>query len=82
MTAFDTEAFLAAQFARPMTHVVITKFASGKERRWEVRSLGAANNHAHGEKRKIGKDLISHGDNIGHVAGEIVRVVSVEIIEL
>jgi len=72
----DIEAFLAAQFARPITHVVVTKFADGKERRHETRSIGGANNHAFGEKRKIGKDLINRE------TGATVRVVSVEIVTL
>lgn len=80
--AADTEAFLQRMLARPMTHEVVTKFADGKERRVKVRSLGAANNHAVGERRKVGRDLISHGDTLGHKAGDIVRVVSVEVIAL
>lgn len=80
--AADTEAFLQRMLARPMTHEVVTKFADGTERRFKVQSLGAANNHAVGERRKVGRDLISHGDAIGHKAGDIVRVVSVEVIAL
>jgi hypothetical protein len=80
--ANDTEAFLQRMRARPMTHEVVTTFADGTKRRFKVQSIGAANNHAVGERRKIGRDLISRGDDLGHKAGDIVRVVSVEIAPL
>ena len=69
----DTEAFLQAQLARPLTHRVTTRFASGKTRTHDTRSEGAAENYAVGERRKIGRDLISRD------TGEIVRVVDVTI---
>jgi hypothetical protein len=80
--AADTEAFLQRMLARPMTHEVVTTFADGTERRFKVQSLGAANNHAVGERRKVGKDLISRGDDLGHKAGDIVRVVDVSVVAL
>lgn len=78
----NTPATIAKLLAMPMTHVVVTKYADGAERRFEVRSRAAAENHAVGVRRKIGKDLISHGDELGHKAGDVVRVVAVEIEEL
>lgn len=73
MTPVPPTAFLAAQFARPLTHRVTTTFASGNARTHDVRSEGAAENYATGERRKIGRDLIDRP------TGETVRVVSVTI---
>lgn len=73
----DIETFIQAHLARPLTHrVTTTTFASGKTRTHDARSLGAAENYAVGERRKIGRDLISRE------TGETVRVVSVEVTEL
>lgn len=76
------EQMIAAALAMPHTHAVVTKYADGTARRFTTRSLKTAENHAIGERRKIGRDLISRGDNLGHKAGDIVRVVAVEIEEL
>lgn len=65
-----------AALAAPMTHVVVTRYADGAERRHEVRSLAAGENFATGERRKIGRDLISRE------TGETVRVVAVEVVAL
>lgn len=69
----DTEAFLAAQFARPLTHRVTTALEGGKVRTHDVRSAGAAENYATGERRKIGRDLIDR------TTGETVRVIAVTV---
>lgn len=55
----QTEQFLAAQLARPLTHRVTTTFADGRTICHDVRSLGAAENYATGERRKIGRCLLS-----------------------
>ncbi|MEC5289402.1 MULTISPECIES: hypothetical protein [unclassified Aurantimonas] len=70
----NIEAFLAAKLAQPITHIVVTKYADGAERSHSVRSMGAAENYATGERRKIGRDLISRD------TGATVRVVSVEVV--
>lgn len=67
---------IAAALAMPKTHAVVTRFADGSERRHETRNLASAQNYAIGERRKIGRDLISRG------SGATVRVVSVEIVAL
>ena len=69
----NTAEFIAMHLARPMTHVVVTRFADGATRRHEVRSIGAAENYAVGEKRKIGRDLLNRE------TGALVRVVAVDI---
>jgi hypothetical protein len=72
-TAEKTEAFLQAILALPATHRVTTTYADGKVRTHDARSDGAAENYATLERRKIGRDLISHE------TGKIVRVVSVTV---
>jgi hypothetical protein len=69
----NTEAFLAAQFARPLTHRVTVLYEDGNVRTHDTRSLGAAENYATGETRKIGRDLIDRE------SGKTVRVVAVMI---
>jgi TPP-dependent indolepyruvate ferredoxin oxidoreductase alpha subunit len=59
--------------AMPKTHVVVTRYECGKERRFESRNIASAENWATGERRKIGRDLIDRE------TGATVRVVSVEI---
>lgn len=71
-----TEQFLAAQLAKPLTHRVITTFDDGATRYHDARSLGAAENYATAERRKIGRCLLSRTTN------GTVRVVSVEILPL
>lgn len=67
---------IAAAFAQPMTHVVITTYADGLVKRHETRSIDAAENFAIGERRKIGRDMISRD------TGARVRVASVEVLPL
>lgn len=66
-------ALINAALAAPKTHSVVTRFADGRERRFDTRCIGSAENHAVGERRKIGRDLIDR------LTGDTVRVVSVEI---
>jgi len=73
---------IEAALAMPHTHAVVTKFADGTERRFTTRNIASAENFAVGERRKIGRDLISRGDDLGHKAGDMVRVVSVDVIAL
>lgn len=72
----NIEARIAAAFAQPLTHRVSTVYASGLVKTHDVRSLGAANNWAIGERRKIGRKLLDR------TTGETVEVVAVEISEL
>lgn len=69
----NIETFLQSQLARPLTHRVTTVYASGVTKIHDVRSLGMAENWAIGERRKIGRDLISRE------TGETVRVIAVTI---
>ncbi len=66
--------------AAPMTHVVITTYADGRANRHETRSAATAENWAVGERRKIGRDLISR--NADMTAGPVVHVVSVNVVPL
>lgn len=72
----DAEQLIARALAMPHTHEVVTHYADGVERRFTTRSLGTAENHAVGERRKIGRDLIEH------ITGRTVRVVAVEVREI
>lgn len=73
MEALD---MIAREMAKPMTHVVVTTYASGATKRHETRGAAQAENWAIGERRKIGRDLISRETN------ETVRVVAVETFAL
>lgn len=64
---------IAAHMAMLMVARVVTTYADGSSKHHDVRSLGAAENWAIGELRKIGRDLINRE------TGKPVRVVSVEI---
>lgn len=66
-------ALIAAHLAKPITHNVVTVYADGAERKHGVRSLDQGETFAIGERRKIGKELISRE------TGETVRVVSVSV---
>jgi hypothetical protein len=68
-----THPLIAAAMARPMTHVVLTRYADGTIKRHETRGAAQAANWAIGEDRKIGRDLIDRA------TGKTVRVVAVEI---
>jgi hypothetical protein len=72
----DIQALIASNLAMPATYRVLTTYADGRIRQHDVRSLAAAKNWATGERRKIGRDLISRE------TGETVRVVSVDIVVL
>ena len=73
MTAMD---LLNSALAAPHTHAVVTTYESGKVRKFTTRSLATAENHAVGERRKIGRELIDRE------TGKTVRVVSVEVVAL
>jgi len=70
------EQLIAAALAAPKTHAVVTTYADGRERRFDTRNAGSAENHAVGERRKIGRDLIDRN------TGATVRVVSVEVVAI
>ncbi len=70
----DALAKIHAALAAPMTHAVVTRYADGRERRHLTRNVNAAENFAHTERRKIGRDLIDRETNA------TVRVVSVDVV--
>lgn len=71
-----TAALIKAALAAPKTHVVVSTYADGSQHRHETRSLATAENFAVGERRSIGRDLISRE------TGAMVRIVSVEILPI
>lgn len=70
MNALD---LIAARLAAPKTHRVTTHYACGKTRTFDAHSEAAARNHALGESRNIGRDLIDRA------TGATVRKVRVEV---
>lgn len=72
-----THPLIAAALAAPKTHKVVTTYADGRVISFETRSLPTAENYAIGERRKIGRDLISR-----EFPYKNVRVVSVDVVEL
>lgn len=66
---------LSALSAAPKPFKVVTTYECGKVRELACHSAGAAENHASGERTKIGRNLIERE------TGRTVRVVSVEIVE-
>lgn len=70
MNALD---IIARVQAMPMTHKVVTRFVDGSAREHHVRSIGAGENYATGERRKIGKKLINRE------TGEAVQVIKVTV---
>lgn len=69
----DTAALIARMKARPAAYAVVTTFVDGTARRYEVATMGQAENYATGERRKIGVPLINRD------TGASVLVVSVTI---
>lgn len=67
---------LSAALAMPHTHVVVTRFADGSDRRHTTRNHASAETFAFGERRKIGRDLIDRA------SGATVRVVGVDVMAL
>ena len=67
---------IAVAMAKPMTHRVTTVYADGRERHHDTRSLGAAENFAVGERRKIGRKLLDRE------TGATVQVAYVEVAAL
>lgn len=74
-----TPALIAEALGRPMTHRVVTIYANGKHRDFPTRSAPSAENHAIGERRKIGRDLIERDPVTLMPTGRTVRVVSVHV---
>lgn len=72
----QTAALISRFQSMPKTHAVVTRFADGNERRHETATEGQAKNYAVGERRKIGRDLISRE------TGNTVRVVAVDVVKL
>lgn len=72
----ETAALIARMQARPKTLRVLTTFADGATRHYDVATMGQAENYATGERRKIGKALINRG------TGATVHVVSVDIVPI
>ncbi len=68
-----TNPLITAALAMSKTHAVVTTYADGRVRRFDVRSEAAAENHAVGERRKIGRDLIDRE------TGLTVRVINVTV---
>jgi len=50
---------IAKAKASPATHAVVTRYVDGREERHETRNAKAAEMWAIGERRKIGRDLVS-----------------------
>jgi hypothetical protein len=71
---------IAAARVAPLTHRVTTTLADGSKRTHDTRSAATAEVFAVGERRKIGRDLISRNADL--TAGPIVRVVSVTVAEI
>ena len=70
------EQFIQQKLAEPKAFKVVTSFASGRIREHLTATRGQAHNYAVGERRKIGRDLINRE------TGEMVRVVSVEVVAI
>lgn len=73
MNALD---LIAARLAQPVTHNVVTTYASGETRVHGERSEASANTFAMIERRKIGMKLLNRE------SGLPVKVVSVEVVTL
>lgn len=73
----DTEAFIAAQLAKPITHKVVTTYADGRVREFGTRSLAQAENHSVLDRRNIGRVLKVRGE-----PGKTVMIVSVEVVAI
>ncbi len=67
---------IARVLAMPKTHRVLVTYADGRTRHLDCHSEAAANNHAIGERRKVGRDLIDRD------TGATVRVVSVDVLPI
>lgn len=68
-----THPLILSALAQPITHNVVTTYADGARNIHGTRGPKQAENYAIGERRKIGRDLISRD------TGKTVRVVSVTI---
>lgn len=72
----NIEALIAARLAAPKAFRVTTQYECGKTRNFDVETMGQAENHAAGQRLKMGRDLIHRK------TGEMVRVVDVSITEI
>lgn len=77
VTTMADHPLITAALAMPNTHVVVSTYVDGTERRFETRSAASAETHAdHVERPKIGRDLIDRG------TGQTVRVVRVRVLPI
>lgn len=67
---------IAAALAAPKTHAVLTLRDDGGVTRHETRSLKTAENHAVGERRKVGRQFLDRATDRPY------RVVGVEIVKI
>jgi hypothetical protein len=72
----QVDGLIAAALAAPKTHAVVTTYECGRVKRFDTRSAASAENHATGERRKLGRNLIDRD------TGATVRVVAVEVVVL
>lgn len=78
----EIAALIARRLAAPKQFEVVMTYDDGTAHRHQTETLSQAKGYAHHIGGKVGRTLISHGDNLGHKAGDIVRVVSVEVVAL
>lgn len=71
---------IAAALAAPLTHAVVTYYQHGEVKSFETRSEASANSFAIGERRKIGRPLISR--NADMTAGPVVIVTDVKVMPI
>lgn len=70
------EQLISDRLAAPKTHKVVTTYEDGSAKEHSTASLAQAKNWAIGENRKVGRDLLDRATSC------VVRVVSVEILEI
>lgn len=73
MNALD---LINRRLAAPKQFEVVTLYADGTSRRFETETRGQADNYAVGERRKVGRQLVSRGN------GATVEVVDVYVAAL
>ena len=69
----NIEQFIASKQAATKKFAVVTTYADGQTRQMQTATVGQAENYAHGQRAKIGRDLINRD------TGETVRVVGVTV---
>ena len=75
-TDMNIDSFIADRLAAPQNFAVVVTYAGGFSRTLTTETAGQAENYAHGQRAKIGRDLIDRD------TGKTVRVVSVTISEI